>query len=161
MNVYYDSQSISKENFKYATLLIIEDNNDHWQLIQLALSRSLPEVKATRVATPNQAIEYLKSCFLKGIDLPKLILLDLYLPTREDGWELLQQLKHSTSSYKHVPVVILSYSNDQEDIADSYFYGSTSYITKPTNVNDWESYIQKLRIYWWETVTLPNDRLVI
>ncbi|MCK8493008.1 MULTISPECIES: response regulator [Spirosoma] len=161
MNITRQGLPISNANFKHASLLVIEDNDDHWHLIQLAIRRSLPEVKEVRVTNSEEAIAYLDSCFLTGEDLPKLILLDLYLPGREQGWNLLKQLKHDSSSYKQVPVVILSYSNNREDITESYFYGSTSYITKPTDVKQWEKYIQTLRVYWWETVTLPNDRLVL
>jgi len=55
----------------------------------------------------------------------------------------------------------LSYSDNREDITESYFHGSTSYITKPLDVSEWKSYIDTLRIYWWETVTLPNDRIIL
>lgn len=161
MTLTRQNRPTSNQNFKQASLLVIEDNDDHWRLMQLGISQSLPEVTSVRVVNSEQALQYLNSCLLNGIDLPKLILLDLYLPQREDGWSLLQQIKNKTSSYKHLPVVILSYSNDQEDVSESYFYGSTSYITKPTDVDDWRDYIETLRIYWWETVTLPSDRLMM
>jgi CheY-like chemotaxis protein len=83
------------------------------------------------------------------------------MPSREDGWALLQQIKHSSSSYKQLPVVVLSYSNDRDDITDSYYYGSTSYVTKPMDMQGWIDYIQTLRTYWWETVTLPSDRYMM
>jgi DNA-binding response OmpR family regulator len=161
MSINRHNLSVSSQNFKHASLLVIEDNDDHWHLIQLAMSRTLPEVKAIRSASADEATAYLNNCFLNGHDLPKLILLDLYLPDREAGWGLLKQLKHSSSAFKQLPIVILSYSNNREDITESYFYGSTSYITKPTDVGEWQSYIETLRIYWWETVTLPNDRIIM
>ncbi|WP_338875515.1 response regulator [Spirosoma sp. SC4-14] len=154
-----NSQPVSNPNFKHASLLVVEDNDDHWHLIQLAIERSLSEVKAVRTTNVEETLNYLHTCSLQARDLPKLILLDLYLPDRQDGWNILKQIKHSSSPYKQLPVVILSYSSNRDDITESYFYGSTSYITKPSDMGEWEKYIQTLRLYWWETVTLPNDRL--
>lgn len=155
------SQPISNRNFRHASLLIVEDNEDHWNLIKLALKQTLPEVEPIWVSGVDEALSYLDNCLLTGCDLPKLVLLDLYLPSREDGWALLQQIKHNGSSYKQLPVVVLSYSNDRNDITDSYYYGSTSYVTKPMDVQGWVEYVQTLRTYWWETVTLPSDRFMM
>ncbi len=156
MSVNHYTQPVNNRNFKHATLLIVEDNDDHSQLIQLAVKQTLPEIQLIRVADAGQALSYLDNCLLTGRDLPKLILLDLYLPDREDGWGLLKQIKYKSSSYKQVPVVILSNSSNPKDVSQSYFYGSTSYITKPVSRLEWQKYIQALRWYWWETVTLPS-----
>lgn len=153
-------QPTSQRNFRYASLLVVEDNPDHWQLIRLALEKFLPEVEAVWVTNADQARDYLSDCLFNGDDLPKLILLDLYLPTRQEGWNLLEDLKDQTSSCKQVPVVILSYSNDPEDITQSYYYGSTSYLVKPDTPQAWTNFGTNLRSYWWETVTLPSDRFM-
>ncbi|GAB3888701.1 response regulator [Spirosoma agri] len=160
MSVNRYNTSASSQHARHASLLIVEDNDDQWQLIQIALKQSFSTVKAVRVASAEEATSYLDNCFLQGRGLPKLILLDLYLPEREDGWGLLKALKQSSSACKQLPVVVLSHSSDREDISESYFYGSTSYITKPSDVDEWKRYIDTLRIYWWETVTLPNDRII-
>ena len=151
--------SISR-NFRHATMLVVEDNADHWDLIRMALERGLPEVQPIWVTNADEAMDYLNDCLPKGIELPKLVLLDLYLPKREDGWQLLQQIK-AQPSFRQVPVIVLSYSSSQEDITDSYLHGSTSYVTKPLDVQAWLEYIQTLRTYWWETVTLPSDQYMM
>ncbi|QJW89030.1 response regulator [Spirosoma taeanense] len=155
------NRSVSKQNFQHASLLVVEDSDDHWHLISMALMQALPEVKTVRAATADEASTYLHNCLLDGNELPKLILMDLYIPDREDAWHLLQEIKQPDSSFKQVPVVILSYSDDLEDITESYFYGSTSYVTKPINIQGWQEYFQMLRTYWWETVTLPSDRFMM
>lgn len=155
------NRPISRQNFQHSSLLVVEDNDDHWQLINMALAQTLPEVKSVRASSADEALTYLQNCLMDGNELPKLILLDLYVPDRADAWHLLQEIKHADSSFKQVPVVILSYSNDLDDITDSYFYGSTSYVTKPFNVQGWQEYFQTLRTYWWETVTLPSDRFMM
>jgi CheY-like chemotaxis protein len=153
-------QLASERNFSHASLLVIEDNPDHWHLIQSSLQRFLPEVEPRWASDANQARQYLDDCLLQGNDLPKLILLDLYLPAREDGWGLLEELKDGASSCRQVPVIVLSSSNDPEDITESYHYGSTSYLIKPNTSEAWISFGQNLRTYWWETVTLPSDRFM-
>ena len=87
--------------------------------------------------------------------MPKLIILDLYLPKRADGLELLRQIKALPSPCNQLPVVMLSSSSDRTDISQSYQYGGSSYLVKPTDFEAWLTYFQELRTYWWETVTLP------
>lgn len=156
MNNRYN-RPVSSKNFNHASMLVVEDNPDHWFLIKMALSQALPEVEPVWMTTGDQVVTYLNDCLPMGRELPKLVLLDLYLPKREDGWQVLQYLKDPSSPYKQVPVVVLSYSDDREDITDSYLHGSTSYVTKPLDAEAWLNYIQTLRTYWWETVTLPSD----
>lgn len=155
------NQPISNRNFRHANVLFVEDNQDHWMLMQQAMKQVLPEVQPVWVASADEAMTYLNNCLLTGADLPKLVLLDLYLPRREDGWSLMQAIKHEGSSFKQIPVVILSYSSSRDDITDSYHRGSTSYVTKPTGLDEWAEYMQTLRVYWWETVTLPSDRYMM
>lgn len=146
------------KKFRSTNVLIVEDNDDHWSLIQTALAQALPGVDCVRVATTEQAMTYLNGCTGPGRLLPRLILLDLYVPNREDGWALLRQIKTGASAFRQVPVIVLSYSSDTDDIADSYLYGGTSYVTKPHDAPAWKTYVEALRTYWWETVTLPSDR---
>jgi CheY-like chemotaxis protein len=155
MNV--TSPAIRPTNFRQARLLIIEDTDDHWHLMHLEVKRFLPEVTPIRVATQAQAMTYLNGCLSNGDKLPGLILLDLYLPDRQEGWQLLQQLKHPESNFRQLPVVVFSHSSAREDVLGSYQYGSTSYVTKPLDPRNWPAYFQILRHYWWETVTLPGN----
>jgi CheY-like chemotaxis protein len=144
-------------NFRQARLLVVEDTDDHWHLIRMEIQRALPEVMAIRVATQEQAIVYLNSCLGKVDGLPKMVLLDLYLPDRQTGWQLLQQIKHPQSAFRQLPVVVFSHSNTIEDIRGSYRYGSTSFVTKPLDPRHWSTYFKTLRTYWWETATLPGN----
>lgn len=148
-------QDTIKANFKRAKLLIIEDNSDHWVLIKRALHQCLPEVMAIRIDTPKQALTLLNDWVTQEWELPKLILQDLYLPDRADGWDLLLQIKALPAPCSQIPVVILSSSDNRSDIEEAYRRGSSSYLVKPTSYEEWVTYFQQLREYWWETVTLP------
>ncbi|GAB3770179.1 hypothetical protein GCM10028818_07550 [Spirosoma horti] len=94
-----------------------------------------------------QAIHYLENCSLEQKKLPSLILLDLYLPYRAMGWNLLQIFK-THHLYREIPVVMLSCSSDPTDIRDSYHYRSNSYIVKPNTYKEWLDCFDGFRHYW-------------
>ncbi len=144
-----------KANFNRAKVLVIEDNVDHWTLMKNAMQQCLPEVTPVRVDTPDQALALLSDWRTQEWEIPKLILQDLYLPDRTDGWFLLEQIKAMPSPCNQIPVVVLSSSDNRTDIEEAYRRGSASYLVKPTNFAQWLAYFQELRVYWWETVTLP------
>ena len=137
-----------------ATILVIEDNADQWFMIHRALLERFPEVDPIWMQEPVQAIMYLDAC-KDPKDLPRLILLDLYLPHRTQGWNLLTTLK-SHHLYREVPVVVLSQSTDAGDISESYNLRVNSYIVKPGNYEKWLDCISLFRQYWWDAVTLPK-----
>lgn len=148
-------QETIRRNFRDAKILLVEDNPDHGALIQTVLHECMPEVELILAATVDEAWNQLNKSRQSQEGLPRLILLDLYVPRREDGWQLLQLIKESTSPYRLIPVTILSHSGDREDVETSYELGGTSYIIKPSDYPRWLAYFQTLRQYWWNTVTLP------
>ncbi len=143
-------------NFKDAKLLLIEDNPDQALIMKDSIARCLPEVKTILVTTEDEALAYLDRCSIEEWELPKLILLDLYLPDRQNGWRLLERIKALPAAMGKMPVVLLSQSDDKGDISESYRRGCSSYIVKPILSTDWLQQFQSLRTYWWETVTLPK-----
>ena len=151
----YKTHQTVRANFKRARVLVIEDNADHWLFIKRAMQECLSEVTPVWVATADEALKLLNEYSIQEWEIPKLILLDLYLPNRVDGWELLQQIKALPSPCNQIPVIMLSSSSDSTDIAGSYQHGSSSYLVKPLTFDNWITYFQELRTYWWETVTLP------
>ena len=120
-----------------------------------ALSQRFPEVNPVWVNNKTQAIAHLETCASNSDTCPRLILLDLYLPRREDGFELLNFLKNHPFT-RRPPVIVISSSTNDDDIAGAYEYGAFSYIVQPNAYNDWLSCINSLRRYWWEVVTLPQ-----
>ncbi len=151
----YGPQATIRRNFKGAKILLIEDNPDHCALIRIGLKACMPEVELLIAATHEEAQQLLTECSNARILLPRLILLDLYLPNREDGLQLVQFLKDTASTYRLIPITLLSQSESAEDIQLGYDAGANSYIIKPTNYPQWLTYFESLRQYWWHTVTLP------
>ena len=84
---------------------------------------------------------------------PGLILLDLNMP-KMDGREALQTIK-SDPELRHIPIVILTVSKQDEDIVRSYDLGANSYITKPVTFEGLVQIMSDLGHYWFEIVELP------
>lgn len=86
---------------------------------------------------------------------PGIILLDLQMP-RMDGFEALEQIK-SNPSLASIPVVILTTSGADEDIARSYQLRANSFIRKPVNFQGLVAAVQAVGRYWFEIVQLPQE----
>lgn len=84
---------------------------------------------------------------------PHVILLDLNMP-RKDGREALQEIK-SDPTLRRIPVVVLTTSTEQEDIARSYDLGVNSFVTKPASFEGLVETMRTLGKYWFEVVNLP------
>ncbi|WP_373512889.1 response regulator [Persicitalea sp.] len=159
MNSATKSNASSKTDFRKTTLLIIEDNPDHLFLIKSALDECMPGIEAIGVDNEKDALEYLTT---QGSGLahkfPKLILSDLYLPSRQEGMQALQAIKDVIKSMRlpPVPIVMFSYSNREADVRDCYAEGANAYMVKSSDYQDWADYFINLREFWLETVSLPQ-----
>ena len=85
---------------------------------------------------------------------PSLILLDLNMP-RKDGREALAEIK-ADDDLRRIPVVVLTTSNDEEDVRRAYDLGANSYITKPVTGSKLHTVLTRLAEYWSEIVVLPD-----
>ncbi len=137
-------------------ILVVEDNADHWLIIRSALAQCFPEVEPIWLNHKTQVLTYLEQCVSTEKKLPKLILLDLYLPRREDSLSLLESIK-SHSVYRQLPVIVLSHSQDAGDIEQSYSANASSYIVKPVTYHQWLNCFYTFRRYWLESVTLTSQ----
>ncbi|WP_266362980.1 response regulator [Tellurirhabdus rosea] len=148
----------TRRNYRQASILVVEDDSAQWTIIRMALQQVMPEVGLFWAASDQEAIRYLETCSDDKTDYPKLILLDLYLPRREDGWRLLGWFKNKDGALHRIPVVVLSNSTDQADVRAAYEQGVTSFLIKPLDYDHWLDYFRTLKQYWWDTVTLPDSR---
>ena len=131
-------------------VLLVEDNPAHAEII----SRLLQEHRITRriyhVSDGEAALDYL---FRRGVyadhllyPAPHLVLLDLRLP-KVDGLEVLRQIK-SSERLRVLPVVVLSSSEAQGDIAAAYRQDVNSYLVKPMDYKKFVVLIETLGLYW-------------
>jgi len=131
-------------------LLLVEDNPDDEELTLLAFEQS---AIANEVVVAHDGVEALDYLFSTGMYadrnpslMPALILLDLQLP-RINGLEVLQRLRADPRT-KLIPVVILTTSNEQQDLINSYSLGCNSYIRKPVDYDQFMTAVQQLGMYW-------------
>lgn len=153
--------NVSRTNSKCTKIFAVEDNDDHWTLIQRAIQQVMPEADTIRASSQQEASAYLDDWAVQEWDMPNLVLLDLYIPERTGGLQLLEQVRAMPVPCKWVPVIVFSSSTVQDDILDLYEKGCSSYIVKPLDYGDWLLYFQHLRTYWWGTSTLPPTRMLI
>ncbi|NQZ31552.1 MAG: response regulator [Oceanospirillaceae bacterium] len=92
---------------------------------------------------------------LEGQPLPGLILLDLNMPVM-DGREVLKELKND-EVFKSIPIVVLTTSKAEEDIAKSYNMGVNSFIIKPISFDSLVEMVKSMTNYWFHIVSLPNS----
>jgi len=85
---------------------------------------------------------------------PGVILLDLNMP-RKDGREALREIK-ADPKLRNIPIVVMSTSKAEADIAQSYEFGANSFITKPVTFDGLVDVVRSLGKYWFEIVELPS-----
>lgn len=136
-------------------ILLVEDNEGDAELTMEAFESNLVKSDIMVIDNGEEAINYLK---LQGrfLDetLPDLILLDLNLP-KIDGREVLHFIKNN-NALKHIPVVMLTTSSLQSDIAYSYNNHANCYIVKSGNLEEFNDSINSLEKFWIHCVTYPN-----
>jgi chemotaxis family two-component system response regulator Rcp1 len=137
------------------TILLVEDNRGDIRLIQEALKRSRSQYQVVTVRDGMEAMAYLRRQEEYADSIrPDLILLDLNLP-KKDGREVLAEIKMD-SQLKHIPVVVLTTSRNEEDILKSYDLYVNCYITKSRNLSDLFKIVQGIEEFWLATAELPS-----
>lgn len=128
------------------TILLVEDNSDDEKLTLRAMRKSdIPNVVI--VARDGvEALSYVTEHRDHPSRLPALILLDLKLP-KVSGLELLEKLR-SDPMTRTVPIVVLTSSDEERDIQQSYCLGANSYIKKPVEFDDFIDSVRQLGEYW-------------
>jgi two-component system response regulator len=132
------------------SILLVEDNPDDEALTIRALSK---HNVVNGVVVARDGVEALDYLFATGAhagrdvsDLPQIVLLDLKLP-KLDGFEVLRRIRadHRTQT---LPVVILTSSKEERDVAQGYRDGCNSYVRKPVNFDEFIEAARQLGLYW-------------
>jgi CheY-like chemotaxis protein len=143
---------------KPITILVADDDPDDRLLAQQALEKSRVANDLRFVEDGEELVDYLhrrgKYADPHTSPRPGLILLDLNMP-RMDGREVLREIK-SDPKLKDIPVVVLTTSKAEEDVARTYSLGVNSYITKPVKFSALVKVMKTLGEYWFEIVELPR-----
>ena len=149
------------EEKKSIHIVMAEDDPDDRMLTRRALKKSRLVNTFNTVEDGEELMDYLYQrgpYEKKEAPRPGLILLDLNMP-RMDGREALQRIK-SDSDLRRIPVIVLTTSEAEQDIVESYDLGVNAYVTKPVTFEGLVDAIQALGDFWFEIVKLPSERHV-
>jgi len=132
------------------TVLLVEDNPDHAELVMRNMENFQVANSIIHVEDGEAALDYLygmgKYADREQFPMPHLMLLDLRLP-KVDGLEVLKEVKNSPG-LKALPVVILTTSDAERDMAIAYECHANSYVTKPVSFDDFSRLLRDLGFYW-------------
>jgi two-component system response regulator len=123
-------------------ILLVEDNADDVELTRRAFEKSNVMNDLVVVRDGVEALDYL----FAALTPPDLVLLDIKLP-RIDGLEVLRRLRADPRTRRQ-PVVILTSSNEEQDIVTSYDLGVNSYVRKPVDFGQFAEAARQLGLYW-------------
>lgn len=131
-------------------ILLVEDNADDEELTIRTLQKNHLKNKIVVVRDGVEAIDYLFGTGeYKDRDLsvsPVLIMLDIKLP-KLNGLEVLKKIKADPRT-KFIPVVVLTSSDEEKDLIESYQLGANSYVRKPVDFAEFQNSVRQLALYW-------------
>lgn len=131
-------------------ILLVEDSPDDVELTLRTLNKHLVTIRIEVARDGAEALDYLFATGAhagRSIELkPGLVLLDLKLP-KLSGLEVLRAIK-SDARTRTIPVVVLTSSSEDRDIAEAYQFGVNSYIVKPVDFKQFDEAIRQVGLYW-------------
>lgn len=138
-------------------ILLVEDDLIHARIIRRAISDGHRPDHVMHVTDGKPALDILLGGDAEAADsetLPDLVLLDLQLPDT-NGFEVLAAVK-SANAMQRVPVVVISSSDQRQDVMRSYQLGANAYIVKPA---DYETFVENMTVmcrFWGSVVQMPD-----
>lgn len=141
----------SSPSIEPVDVLLVEDNPGDVRLLEELFSETTINTNLTVVTDGSEAVAFLAD---EREAVPNLILLDLNLPGM-DGFEVLDAIKDDPA-VAHLPVLVLSSSCANEDVAASYDRHANAYLTKPVDPDEFASVIRAIEAFWFERTRLPS-----
>ncbi len=139
-----------------AQILLVEDNPGDVRLTKEAFKQGRIDNELHTVSDGTEALAFLEQ---RGeyddAPRPDLILLDLNLP-RRGGEEVLEELK-SDDELRSIPVIVLTSSRAEEDVARSYELHANAYLTKPVDPDEFIETVRAFEKFWFSVVRLPPE----
>lgn len=143
---------------KPVEILLVEDNEGDVLLTKKAFEQAKIKNNISVARDGEQAIQILTDRAEESPPFrPDIILLDINLP-RKDGKQVLKEIKEH-EYLKHIPVVVLTSSEAEKDVAMTYKLHANSYIVKPINLEKFHKVVSAIESFWFEIVVLPPSRI--
>ena len=131
------------------TILIVEDNDDDYLFTRRAFQMAQCCNPLHRAHDGQEALDFLRDT------QPGMILLDINMPGL-NGYDFLEQ-RNLVPELRRIPVIVLTTSDDPQDIAQCYQMGANSYIHKPVTMQGFVEAIARLKDYWFRISLLPGN----
>lgn len=138
-------------------ILLAEDNPNDVEMTERAFDKGK---FINNLHVVNDGIEAMQ--FLRNEDeyadapRPDIILLDLEMP-RMDGKEVLAELEDD-SDLSQIPVIVLTTSEAEQDVVESYQHNANAYMTKPVGYKEFQGIVREIESFWFEVVKLPHKK---
>lgn len=143
-----------KRKNKPIEILLIEDNLGDNKLTTEVFKEAVVPNNIHPVTNGVDAMNYLKQeKEFQDATRPNIILLDLDIP-KKDGREILKEIK-ADPELKYIPIIVLTTSESELDIKNTYEHYANAYITKPIDLDEFIKVIKSIEEYWLRTVELP------
>ncbi len=143
---------------KSVVILHVEDDPAHRLLVKESLINHSVTNKVIEMEDGQEAIDYLygrgEYADREKCPLPDLILLDIKMPVM-DGFEVLKELKNDPEM-KHIPVIMLTTSTKEEEVAMGYNFGANAYVTKPLDFSEFAKKLKDIKLFW--TLTAEKSK---
>jgi len=140
-------------------ILLAEDDEDDQFIVRRAFERARFRSPLRIVDNGQELMRYLRGegefTDREANPMPGLILLDLNMPVMS-GEEALAKIK-ADKNLQHIPVVVLTTSDDQTGVNRCYELGASTFITKPVTFKGFMSVVSELQLYWFSLVALPDE----
>src|SRR6056297_860946 len=137
-------------------ILLAEDNPGDVMLTKKALEEGKLANNLHVTTDGVDALEFLRQDGEhEDAPRPDLVLLDLNMP-RKDGEDVLEEMQ-ADASLRRIPVVVLTSSESEEDIAKSYELNANAYLTKPVDFDGFVEIVNRMEDFWFQVVKLPED----
>ena len=137
-------------------ILLAEDNPGDVMLTKKALGEGKLANNLHVTTDGVEALQYLRQeDEYADAPRPDLVLLDLNMP-RKDGQEVLKEMQ-ADDSLSRIPVIVLTSSESEKDIAKSYELNANAYLTKPIGFDGFVEIIKRMEDFWFQVVKLPED----
>lgn len=150
-------RSSSAEDGARRQVLLVEDSPGDVRLTREAFREANPSVQLHVAADGVEAMAFLRrEAEHRDAPSPDLVLLDLNLP-RMDGREVLAQIK-GDPGLRTIPTVILTTSESAADIANSYRLQANCYLSKPQQLDAFESLVRSVNDFWLTKAQLPQQQ---
>lgn len=152
------AEKLNKKEDRPMNILLVEDNPADAKIALRAFAKSKLRNEIYVVNDGQEALDFIyhegKYIDKEKFSTPDLILLDIKIP-KLDGFQVLERLKQDLQ-YNFIPVIMLTSSKNEADIAKSYRGGAASYIPKPINYEEFVNVVDGFNYYWRVINKLPH-----